>query len=104
MATTDNTRIVSPSADIRIEGRTNLVSTEMDQDIYVAPAISGAVALAGGIAGGPVVGAALLAAGKGIDKLATVRYRMTGPWNSPLVERAAAATAAPPKSGLPEIH
>jgi uncharacterized protein YhdP len=75
--------------------------------VTVTPAISGAVALAGGIAAGPVVGAALLAAGKGINRIATARYRMAGPWQDPKVERLVDPATEPDTTettGLPEIH
>jgi uncharacterized protein (TIGR02099 family) len=106
LARTDDTHIDSPSGKIRIEGTTNLVTRVLDQDIAVIPAISGAVALAGTLTGGPVVGAALLAAGKGIDKLATVRYRMTGPWDAPEIVRLplVGKGESPEDQGMPEIH
>ncbi len=106
VATTSDARILSPSGKIRISGTTNLVTAELDQDAEVIPAISGAVALAGTITGGPVVGAALLAAGRGIDRIATARYRITGPWDSPIIERSGASREAEAEQveGLPEIH
>ena len=106
LARTEDTLIDSPSGKIRIKGTTNLVTRALDQEIAVIPAISGAVALAGTLTGGPVVGAALLAAGKGIDKLATVRYRMTGPWDTPeIVRLPLVGKGDPPRNqGVPAIH
>ena len=107
LAHTSDTLIDSPAGDIFISGTTNLVTTELDQVVTVTPAISGAVALAGGIAAGPVVGAALLAAGKGINRIATARYRMAGPWQDPKVERLVDPATEPDTTettGLPEIH
>ena len=53
-----------------------------------------------------MVGAALLAAGKGIDKLATVRYRMTGPWDAPEIVRLplVGKGESPEDQGVPAIH
>jgi uncharacterized protein YhdP len=106
LARTEDTLINSPSGKIRITGTTNLVTRLLDQEIAVIPAISGAVALAGTLTGGPVVGAALLAAGKGIDKLATVRYQMTGPWDAPEIVRLPLAGKGEPSQdqGVPAIH
>ena len=106
IASTEDARILSPSGKIRISGTTNLVTAELDQKAEVIPAISGAVALAGTITGGPMVGAAILAAGRGIDRIATARYRITGPWDSPIIERSGANREAEAEQveGLPEIH
>lgn len=106
IASTEDARILSPSGRIRISGTTNLVTSELDQNAEVIPAISGAVALAGTITGGPMLGAAILAAGRGIDRIATARYRITGPWDSPIIERSGSSREAEAEQveGLPEIH
>jgi len=62
-----------------------LVDQDFDQLVTVTPSISTAIPLAGAIAGGPAVGAALLLVqkliGKQVDKVSTTRYTVTGPWD-----------------------
>ena len=89
-AVTDDLRIAGPAARIEIAGRVGLVAQDYDQRAYVTPEIGSALPIAGVIAGGPLVGAALLIAGQllkpGIDRVSRIEYRITGPWEAPLVE------------------
>ncbi len=86
-AYTNDLRLESPSALIEITGRTGLVSQDFDQLVTVTPSISTTIPIAGALAGGPAVGAALLLAqkliGKQVDKVSTTRYTITGPWDKP---------------------
>jgi uncharacterized protein (TIGR02099 family) len=90
-AATDGVEITGPSADLQIEGRTGLVARDYDQVVTVTPEISVALPVAGAIAGGPVVGAALLLAGqvmgKEVNKLTRFQYQVSGPWNEPVIRR-----------------
>lgn len=90
-AVTENLTLESPAARIRIQGRIGLAARDYDQIVTVAPRVSTALPVAGAIAGGPAVGAALFIAERllqeDIDQAARVRYRVTGPWDAPLVER-----------------
>ncbi|MCP3671866.1 MAG: TIGR02099 family protein [Gammaproteobacteria bacterium] len=86
-AYTNDLMLESPSALIEITGRTGLVSQDFDQLVMVTPSISSTIPIAGALAGGPAVGAALLLAqkliGKQVDKVSTTRYTITGPWDKP---------------------
>ncbi|OOZ46119.1 hypothetical protein BOW37_01605 [Solemya velum gill symbiont] len=91
IATTENLKISAPAGDILIKGKTNLKTRELDQVITVKPKLHGTLPLAGTLAGGPVVGAALLLAGAiagdKIDRIAETKYIVTGSWDDPLIER-----------------
>ncbi|MES9858106.1 MAG: YhdP family protein [Sedimenticola sp.] len=90
-AFTTNFTVTGPSATTEIIGRTGLASEDFDQQVSVTPRISSSLTMAGAIAGGPVVGAALYLAekimGDSIDKANKIQYRITGPWKKPIVER-----------------
>lgn len=90
-ARADPIRIIGPSADLRITGRTGLVARDYDQQVTVTPEISTALPVAGAIAGGPAVGVALLLAqrimGNEVNKLSRFQYRVEGPWEKPRIQR-----------------
>jgi uncharacterized protein YhdP len=90
-AYTDNLLIESPTARIEIQGRTGLKERDYAQRITVTPQFSGALPVAGAIAGGPAVGAAVLLAErllqKGIEKAASYRYALSGSWDQPVMKR-----------------
>ncbi len=90
-AYTNDFRVEAPSANIDISGRTGLVAQDFDQLVMVTPGVSTTIPLAGGVAGGPAVGAALLLAqklfGKQIDKVSNIQYTVTGPWKEPVITR-----------------
>ena len=83
--------IEGPASAIRVSGFTDLRTRTFDQTVTVEPRIGSSVALAGALAGGPVVGAAVYLADKmsggAIDKLGAYRYRVTGPWAEPQLTR-----------------
>lgn len=89
-AFTKNMVIDGPSAKIELVGRSGLASHDYDQEVTVIPAVSAGIPLVGMLAGGPVVGAVLLAAqkliGGVVDKTAQSKYRLTGTWDEPIVE------------------
>ncbi len=90
-AVTEDLTVASPAARILIQGRIGLADRDYDQTVTVIPRVSTALPVAGAIAGGPAVGAALFLAERllqdNIDQAAQVRYRVTGPWADPIVER-----------------
>jgi len=81
--------IDGPSSDIKITGSTDLADGELDQVVTVTPRLGTGVAIAGAVAGGPLVGAAVLLAdrvsGGGVDKLGRHQYLVTGPWAEPRI-------------------
>lgn len=91
VASTDNLTIKAPSADIFITGEINLGTREVNQMIRVVPDLHGALPLAATAAGGPAAGAAALVigkiAGKQLDRIAEMRYSVTGTWEDPVIER-----------------
>ena len=98
-AYTDNLTIEAPAARIEIRGRTHLKERDYDQRITVIPRLGGALPVAGALAGGPAVGAAVLLAErllqKGIERATQYHYALTGSWDRPvmkLLEEPASAT------------
>lgn len=108
-ATTSDLIIKGPAAQISITGRTGLRAKDYDQYVQVVPHIGNSLPVIGAVVGGPVGAAAGLAVqgllGRGLNKLASARYRyhVTGSWDKPvmtLVEKnevpAAPAVTRPP--------
>lgn len=79
-----------PSVRIDITGWIGLEDRNYDQIVTVTPRISSSLPIAGTIAGGPAVGAALFLAErflrKEIDQFSRYRYSVTGPWSDPVVK------------------
>jgi hypothetical protein len=90
-ATIDQFIIEGPSAKVEVSGTTNLVAKHFDQVVTVIPSIGTGVALAGAVAGGPLVGAAVYIAdqvsGGAVDKLGSYQYEITGPWADAEIRR-----------------
>jgi uncharacterized protein (TIGR02099 family) len=94
-AFTSNLLLRGPAAEIGIAGRTGLSTRDYDQTAVVTGNLGASLPVAGALAGGPAVGAALLLFSqvfkeplKGITR---GYYRITGPWDNPTVERVDAA-------------
>lgn len=90
-AFTDNTTLEATSAKVLVTGRTGLVAEDFDQRITVFPNVSDTVPVAGALAWGPQVGAALLLVKKllfsGLDKAAKFEYTVSGSWEQPQIEQ-----------------
>lgn len=90
-ASTKRFYLESPSARLDFQGDVSLVNEQLDQLITVTPKTTESLPLAGAIAGGPLVGAAVFIAqkiaGKTVNKLAGYQYRVTGPWRDPTIEQ-----------------
>jgi uncharacterized protein (TIGR02099 family) len=102
-AYTSNLLLRGPAAEIGIAGRTGLGTRDYDQTAVVTGNLGASLPVAGALAGGPVVGAAILLFSqvfkeplKGITR---GYYRITGPWDEPVVERVDAADAKADASG-----
>lgn len=100
-ATTDNLKIQGPSADIAITGRTGIRARDYDQQVLVVPHVGNSLPVVGAVVAGPVGAAAGFAVqgllGKGLNRAASARYRITGSWDKPvftLIEKHAAAPAS----------
>lgn len=111
-AYTSNLLLSGPAAEIGIAGRTGLGTRDYDQTAVVTGNLGASLPMAGVLAGGPAIGAALLLFSqmfkeplKGITR---GYYRITGPWEEPVVERVDATAAGPPdivgKADRPPRH
>jgi uncharacterized protein YhdP len=79
--------IEGPAGRVIVGGTADLVRQRLDQQVTVEPNLGTSLALAGAVAGGPVVGAAVYlvdrATGNTLDRLGRYQYRVTGPWTDP---------------------
>ncbi|MCP5423987.1 MAG: TIGR02099 family protein [Gammaproteobacteria bacterium] len=86
-ANTDNFVMEGPAIRIGITGRIDLLKRRYDQLVTVIPQVGSPLTIAGTIAGGPVVGAAVFVAENllkpGIDEVARRQYRLSGSWDDP---------------------
>lgn len=105
-ATTDNLVIVGSSANISITGRTGLRARDYDQQVYVVPHVGNSLPLVGAVVGGPVGAAAGFAMqgllGRGLNKAAGARYRITGSWDKPVMTLVEKHGAVGPAAQLPD--
>jgi uncharacterized protein (TIGR02099 family) len=94
-AFTNNLALEGPAADVGIVGRTGLVARDYDQTAVVYANFGASLPVAGALAAGPAVGAALLIFSeifkKPLKEMSSTHYRITGSWDDPVVERVAAS-------------
>lgn len=94
-AFTTNLLLRGPAAEIGIAGRTGLGAHDYDQTAVVTGNLGVTLPVAGALAGGPAVGAALLLFSRVFKEplkgIARGYYRITGSWDEPVVERVDAA-------------
>ncbi|TVP87833.1 MAG: TIGR02099 family protein [Thioalkalivibrio sp.] len=82
-------RIQSPSAVVRVSGRTGLVARDFEQSIVVVPRLRSTLPIVGTLLGGPVTGVVVLVVeralgiGDQVEEAARVEYFVTGPWSDP---------------------
>jgi uncharacterized protein (TIGR02099 family) len=90
-AYTNNLVLEGPAADVGIVGRTGIVVRDYDQTAVVYANFGSTLPVAGAIAGGPAVGAALFLFSeifkKPLKAMSSSHYRITGSWDDPVVER-----------------
>lgn len=88
-AFTNDFSMKGPSANIELSGRIGLGDEDFDALVIITPKISSSIPLAGAIAGGPAVGAALFLAqqlvGDSIDRVTRLEYMATGSWDDPVL-------------------
>ncbi len=92
IATTQGLVMEGPAGRIVARGKIDLARRRYDQEVAIIPPLGGSLPLIGtALTGAPPVGATLLLLQKLLEKplseLSTIRYRVTGPWNAPKVER-----------------
>jgi len=82
--------IEGPSANFKVEGRTDLINEIYDQKVLVVLPLGDNLPIAAAIAGAPQVGIPLWlinkAFGNMFDRFTSIRYRVTGPWEDPQIE------------------
>ncbi len=90
-AYTDNLTLRGSAAEIGIAGRTDLRHRTYDQTAVVTGDLGASLGVAGALAGGPAVGAALLLFSQifkePLKGVARAYYRITGPWDNPEVRK-----------------
>jgi uncharacterized protein (TIGR02099 family) len=88
-AYTNDFQMKGPSANIELSGRIGLGDEDFDSLVTITPKISSSIPIAGAIAGGPAVGAALFIAqqlmGDAFDKVTQLQYMATGSWDNPIL-------------------
>jgi uncharacterized protein YhdP len=93
-AYTDNLTLRGPASEIGIAGRTSLGERTYDQTAVVTGQLGAWLGVAGVLAGGPAVGAALLLFSQifkePLKGVARGYYRITGPWQEPEVRKVSA--------------
>ncbi len=91
VAFTDNLTLRGAAAEVGVAGRTSLKERTYDQTAVVTGDLGASLGVAGVIAGGPAVGAALLLFSQifkePLKGVARAYYRITGPWEEPLVRK-----------------
>lgn len=106
-AYTENMVIDGSAAKIEISGRVGLAAQDYDELVTVTPYLSSSLPLAGALAGGPAVGAAVIVAEKllegklRLNELARKQYEVTGSWSDPLVNALNVPAAAPARAPDP---
>ncbi len=102
-AFTENLVLKGPAADVGIVGRIGLAEEDYDQIAIVNAKIGHALPVAGVLAAGPAIGAALLILTEmlrdPLGELMQLQYKITGSWEDPLVERVDVSQAAAEKAG-----
>ena len=97
-ATTENLALSGPAANVVIVGRTGLIDKDYEQTADVYANFGSSLPIAGALAGGPAVGAALLVVTeifkKPLQNMGKVSYSITGSWDDPVVVRTGSARPA----------
>ncbi len=105
-AYTRNVLLKGPAAEIGLIGRVGLKNRDYDQTAVVTGSVGNSLPIAGALAGGPVVGAALLLFTQVFKQplrgLARGYYHITGGWDNPTVERITSADAASAAAEVPK--
>ncbi|MEQ6340070.1 MAG: TIGR02099 family protein [Gammaproteobacteria bacterium] len=89
-ANTDNLAMEGPVAKVAIQGRVGLAAKDYDQRVTVTPRSSTTLPLAGALAGGLPLGAAVFLFQKlfqpGLDRLTRYQYTVKGSWDNPVID------------------
>jgi uncharacterized protein (TIGR02099 family) len=96
-AFTTNLVMRGVSANMAVVGRTGLVARDYDQTAVIAADLGRTLPVAGAVVAGPAVAAALFLLSEVLRKpfQTQITYRLTGPWDNPVVEKLGAGSAPP---------
>jgi uncharacterized protein YhdP len=101
VAYTRNLALRGPAAEIGVVGTTNLRTRQYDQIAVVTGDVGSTIGIAGAIAAGPAVGAALLLFSRvfkePLSGMTRGYFRISGPWEQPGVQRIDAQAAKEPR-------
>jgi len=86
-AYTDGLTIETPSSEIAMTGRIGLAARDYDERVTIMPKLGSSVAIASGVLGGPIVGAAVFAFQEmfkePLQKFSSIAYTLKGSWDEP---------------------
>lgn len=86
----DSLVIDGPSAKFKIDGRTDMINQQFDQELIVVLPVSDNIPIAATIVGAPQVGIPLYLLnkvfGNMFERFTSARYRVTGSWDDPKIE------------------
>jgi uncharacterized protein (TIGR02099 family) len=98
----NNVAIEAPAAQVKLTGRIGFQERDYRQTVTVTPQVGSPLAIAGAIAGGPAVGAAVLFAESifkpEIDQITRYQYLVTGSWDDPVIQPRKAPVVVDPYS------
>jgi uncharacterized protein (TIGR02099 family) len=110
-AYTNDLYVDGPAAKIEIAGRIGLADQDYDELVTVTPYMKTGLSLAGALAAGPAVGAAVIVAetlleGKlgPFSKIGQKQYSITGPWTDPVIKKLGAAVEETAPQGNKEFE
>jgi uncharacterized protein (TIGR02099 family) len=99
IASTENFRIVGPSARIVMLGEVDLAKETQKLRVRVNPSVSDGVSIAGALIGGPIAGVAAFLAQKilkdPLDQMIAYEYSVTGTWSEPVFTRVGSESEKP---------
>ena len=88
---TQDSYMDGPVAYVSMKGSLSLPKQQYDVVLKVSPHITASLPIVATIAGGPVAGIATWVASKiinqGMKQVSAYTYKITGPWNSPVVQQ-----------------
>ncbi len=97
-AYSDGVTVQTPSSKIRMSGRIGLAARDYDERVTIMPKFGSSVAIASGVLGGPVVGAAVFAFQElfkqPLQKFSSIAYTLKGSWDDPKISDPSAEPGA----------
>ena len=97
-AYTRDLTVRTPGASLDLSGRVGLAARDLELEIGVTPHLMEELAVAGGLIGGPIVGAAVVVLHslikKPFEKSTRIDYTVKGGWDDPAVKRVTPPEAA----------